>query len=84
MAGRDTPPDVSPEGNLETLRWLYDERAKGNLWALRDVADPDIEWEWAEAFAVLGSGRASVMDWKRSARRPGSGATAGSSGGHFL
>jgi ketosteroid isomerase-like protein len=44
------------EENVKTLRWLYGEWAKGNLWAVRDIADPEIEWEWAEEFAVFGSG----------------------------
>jgi ketosteroid isomerase-like protein len=42
--------------NVEALRWLYAEWAKGNLWALRDVAHPDIEWEWAEEMASLYGG----------------------------
>jgi ketosteroid isomerase-like protein len=42
--------------NVERLRWLYGEWAKGNLWALRDVADPDIEWEWSESLASLYGG----------------------------
>jgi ketosteroid isomerase-like protein len=33
--------------NLGALRWLYEEWAKGNLWALREIADPNIEWEWS-------------------------------------
>jgi ketosteroid isomerase-like protein len=33
--------------NVEALRWLYEEWAKGNLWALRKIADPNIEWEWS-------------------------------------
>ena len=31
--------------NVEALRWLYGEWAKGDLWALRHIADPNIEWE---------------------------------------
>jgi ketosteroid isomerase-like protein len=42
--------------NVERLRGLYAEWAKGNLWALRDIAAPDIEWEWAEAMASLFGG----------------------------
>lgn len=59
-----------PAEDVEALRRLYSEWAKGNLWALRDVADPDIEWEWA---AALGSGPrvchgleevgAATLDW---------------------
>jgi ketosteroid isomerase-like protein len=32
--------------NIQALRWLYGEWAKGDLWALRKIADPNIEWEW--------------------------------------
>jgi ketosteroid isomerase-like protein len=42
--------------NVEALRRLYGEWAKGNLWALREIADPDIEWEWAEEMASLYGG----------------------------
>jgi ketosteroid isomerase-like protein len=45
-----------PEENLEALRWLYGEWAKGNLWALRDIADPNIEWEWSPNLASLSGG----------------------------
>jgi ketosteroid isomerase-like protein len=59
--------------NLERLRWLYGEWAKGNMWALRDVADPDIEWEWSEGMATFYGGPriyrgleeigAATVDW---------------------
>ena len=42
--------------NVEALRWLHGEWAKGNLWALRDIADPGIEWEWSERLASLYGG----------------------------
>jgi ketosteroid isomerase-like protein len=42
--------------NIERLRRLYAEWAKGNLWALRDIADADIEWEWSEGLASLYGG----------------------------
>src|SRR5436190_6941399 len=42
--------------NVETLRWLYGEWAKGNLWALREIADPHIEWEWSPKLAGLSGG----------------------------
>jgi ketosteroid isomerase-like protein len=42
--------------NVEALRWLYGEWAKGDLWALREIADPNIEWEWAEGMASLYGG----------------------------
>ena len=46
---------MSPE-NVEALRWLYGEWAQGKLWALRDIADPAIEWEWSERMASLYGG----------------------------
>ena len=42
--------------NVEALRRLYGEWAKGNLWALRDIADPQIEWEWSEGLANVTGG----------------------------
>jgi len=42
--------------HVSSLRWLYGEWAKGNLWALRDVADPGMEWEWSEGLASLSGG----------------------------
>jgi ketosteroid isomerase-like protein len=42
--------------SAERLRWLYTEWAKGNLWALSEIADPGIEWEWAEELASLYGG----------------------------
>jgi hypothetical protein len=42
--------------NVKALRWLYGEWAKGNLWALRDIADPHIEWEWSPNLASLSGG----------------------------
>ena len=39
--------------NLEALRWLYGEWAKGDLWALRKIADPNIEWEWTPGMASI-------------------------------
>jgi ketosteroid isomerase-like protein len=42
--------------NVEALRRLYVEWAKGDLWALREIADPDIEWEWSEALASISGG----------------------------
>jgi ketosteroid isomerase-like protein len=42
--------------NVERLRWLYGEWAQGNLWALGEIADPDIEWEWAESLAAVYGG----------------------------
>src|SRR6476660_3552993 len=42
--------------NVEALRWLYREWAQGKLWALRDIADPAIEWEWSERMASLYGG----------------------------
>jgi ketosteroid isomerase-like protein len=45
-----------PNANIEALRRLYAEWEKGNMWALRDIADPDIEWEWSEGLATLSGG----------------------------
>jgi ketosteroid isomerase-like protein len=42
--------------NVEALRWMYGEWAKGDLWALREIADPNIEWEWSEGLATLSGG----------------------------
>jgi ketosteroid isomerase-like protein len=42
--------------NVQRLRRLYDEWAKGNLWALRDIADPNLEWEWSPGLASLSGG----------------------------
>jgi ketosteroid isomerase-like protein len=42
--------------NVERLRWLYSEWARGNLWALSEIADPDIEWAWADEMASLFGG----------------------------
>jgi ketosteroid isomerase-like protein len=42
--------------NVKALRWLYGEWAKGDLWALREIADPNIEWEWSAGLAALSGG----------------------------
>jgi ketosteroid isomerase-like protein len=42
--------------NVEALRWLYGEWAKGDLWALREIADHNIEWEWSPALASVSGG----------------------------
>jgi ketosteroid isomerase-like protein len=42
--------------NVDALRRLYGEWTKGNLWALRDIADPNIEWEWSPNLASLSGG----------------------------
>ncbi len=44
------------QANVERLRWLYGEWAEGNLWALRNIADPAIEWEWSVGLATLYGG----------------------------
>jgi len=59
--------------NVEALREMYAEWAKGNLWALRDVATPDVEWEWSPGLASLSGGPrtyrgldeigASTLEW---------------------
>jgi len=42
--------------NVEALRWLYAQWAKGDLWALREIAAPGIEWEWSRSLASLYGG----------------------------
>ena len=42
--------------NVEALRRLYSEWEKGNMWALRDVAAPGIEWEWSPGLASVSGG----------------------------
>ncbi len=42
--------------NIDALHWLYGEWAKGDLWALRHIADPNIEWEWSAGLASLSGG----------------------------
>jgi ketosteroid isomerase-like protein len=42
--------------NIEALRRLYREWAKGDLWALREIATPNIEWQWSESLASLYGG----------------------------
>jgi ketosteroid isomerase-like protein len=42
--------------NVEALRRLYGESAKGDLWALRELADPNIEWEWSARMASIVGG----------------------------
>jgi ketosteroid isomerase-like protein len=61
------------QGDVETLRGLYAEWAQGNLWALSDIADPNIEWEWSVGLASLSGGpriyrgldeiRAATLEW---------------------
>jgi ketosteroid isomerase-like protein len=42
--------------NVDALRWLYGEWAKGDLWALREIAVPTIEWEWSAGLASVNGG----------------------------
>jgi ketosteroid isomerase-like protein len=44
------------DANVDALRRLYGEWAKGNLWALGDIADPGIEWEWSPSLASVSGG----------------------------
>jgi ketosteroid isomerase-like protein len=44
--------------DVEVLRRLYAEWAKGDLWALRDIAEPDMEWEWSAGLASVSGGMA--------------------------
>jgi ketosteroid isomerase-like protein len=43
--------------NVEALQWLYDQFARGNFWAGREVFDPDIEWEWSSSMMDLVGGQ---------------------------
>jgi ketosteroid isomerase-like protein len=45
-----------PRDHVDGLRRLYDEWAVGNLPALQEIADPEIEWEWAPEMASLFGG----------------------------
>jgi len=60
--------------NVEALRWLYGQFARGNFWAARDVLDNDIEWEWSSSMMELVGGptrtfrglhgvEAAIRDW---------------------
>lgn len=42
---------MSESRNVEALRWLYDNFARGNFWAGKEVFDPEIEWEWSPTMA---------------------------------
>jgi hypothetical protein len=42
--------------DVEVLRRLYAEWAKGDRWALRDIAEPDMEWEWSAGLASVSGG----------------------------
>jgi ketosteroid isomerase-like protein len=38
------------EENVEILRGIYSEMARGNFWALGPFLDPEVEWIWAPKF----------------------------------
>lgn len=43
---------VSAE-NVEALRRLYAEMARGNFWPVGEILDPEIVWEWAPSLSGL-------------------------------
>jgi uncharacterized protein len=57
----------------EALETLYEEFARGNFWAGREVFDPDIEWQWStsvlgvvggdEVYRGLPAVEAAARDW---------------------
>ena len=58
--------------NVAAIRRVYDEMAKGNFWAAREVMDPQIEWSWTPGIAALTGPRtyhgidgveAATRDW---------------------
>jgi uncharacterized protein len=60
--------------NVEALRWLYEQFARGDFWAAREIVDPDIQWEWsASMMDVVGGAQmtyqgldaveAAIRDW---------------------
>jgi ketosteroid isomerase-like protein len=58
--------------DVEALRRMYDEMARGNFWAAREVFDPEIEWEWSPRMEAITGRRtyrgiseveASTRDW---------------------
>ena len=36
--------------NVEIMRGIYREMARGNFWALAPFLDPEVEWIWAPSF----------------------------------
>jgi uncharacterized protein len=42
--------------NVELMRGVYAEMARGNFWALAPLLDEDVEWEWDPRFASLVGG----------------------------
>ena len=60
--------------NVEALRWLYEQFARGDFWAAREVLDPEIHWEWSDSMMdVVGGSQmtyrglegveAAIRDW---------------------
>ena len=43
--------------NVEAINWLYEQFAKGDFWAAREVLDPAIEWEWSASMLEVVGGR---------------------------
>lgn len=49
-------PATTTTENLETVRGLYDSFAEGDIEAIRDIMDSDVELHEPEGFAVAGAG----------------------------
>lgn len=39
--------------NVEAVRRVYEQMARGNFWAAREVFDPEIAWEWSSSLSGL-------------------------------
>jgi ketosteroid isomerase-like protein len=39
--------------NVEAIRQVYGEMARGNFWAAREIFDPEIAWEWSSSMSGL-------------------------------
>ena len=57
----DTPPPLAAarywravsRENVEIMRGIYGELARGNFWALAPLLDPEVEWVWAPEYRRL-------------------------------
>ena len=58
------------EENVEILRGILSEMARGNFWALGPFLDTEVEWIWAPEFRGSWAKRSSVARGSRS-RYPG-------------
>jgi hypothetical protein len=39
--------------NVEAVRRVYEQMARGNFWAAREIFDPAIAWEWSSSLSGL-------------------------------